>query len=140
MTDGDAERFGACLTALAQFYRRDVNPWIIETYFNALADLDYETVDGAARDHVEHSQFFPTVSDLRYRARGWDPRQVDAWYKRGWNPETPGFLPTYDGQGAQAPALPHTARGRERIAGPMSAALSKLVAQVGKRITSDEKE
>lgn len=64
---------------MSAYPQRDVGSETLKVYRHHLLGLDYAAVQAAAMAHVETSQWFPTVAELRaYVATGGEPNEWDA--------------------------------------------------------------
>jgi hypothetical protein len=65
MTDSDKRPFLDELKRLGIAYGRDVDTVIASVYFEALADLSFDTLRPAMRATIQQMTFFPKPADLR---------------------------------------------------------------------------
>lgn len=133
MTNADRKAFAQSLAVVAETFGETMSRERVEAYFRALFDLSWPAVDGALQASIRRLKWFPKPAELRDLARGRDPRQVDAWYRRGWDPDAPGFLPGYDGHGSPAGGT-DVVRPTRRIGGPST---PERIGEIVKRITGD---
>jgi hypothetical protein len=78
--ESDSAQFGALMAALCTTFDRQPSRLLIETYFNALADLTIEQVGRAAQLAISSCRFFPKPIELRELVESSpDDRAQAAW-------------------------------------------------------------
>lgn len=78
MTDADKTRFRMQMAALGVAYRIEVELPLSESYWASLRDLTFENFCAGAEMATRVEKFFPSISDLRRHAPGYQSDQAIA--------------------------------------------------------------
>lgn len=86
MGNNDVMRFGALLSALAEYYRKPLSDGVVDLYWQGLREYDYEAIEHAAWAHTksgdESGRWMPTISDfIKVLAGRSDDHSALAWAK-----------------------------------------------------------
>ncbi len=104
MTPEDRPRFLKMMNRLGAAHRTPLTPLLLETYWEALEDLDLEEIEAAAKQTTRECEFFPKAAELRKLAT-----------PRGYQPGDGQITPMPDFR----PYRERIAEERERLAGPV---------------------
>ena len=82
MTAADRGRFAVALATLAEVFGEALSSARLESYFQALADLDIDAVEAAAQICMRTRKFFPKPAELREALDGSPEDQAEvAWMR-----------------------------------------------------------
>lgn len=80
MTEQDKPEFSKSLAQIAAVFDKTLTPFLVDAYFDALADFPFDRVDGAFRQAVATKTFFPRPAEIRELLEGsGDDRANQAW-------------------------------------------------------------
>lgn len=85
MTDDEEIKFGELMMAIGEYYAKSPSPQVVELYWQALKQFDYQDVSRSIQRHMEdpdNGQFMPKIADIKRHITGSkDTQAMQAWAK-----------------------------------------------------------